>query len=558
MFRSKSIFLAAASGVAMMCHPALAQSVGPLNLPSPGTVLSPPPPAPELERRETPKLREELGLPDASEKLLDFKVSNVRIVGATVIDEQILASAFDDLLNQPITAGQLRAALDRVNAIYAKEGYALGRAYIPAQVAKGGTLIVRIVEGYIGEIRIKADDEAVRRMVEEFSRRIVAENPLRQETLERYLLLISDIPGVTLDGRLQSMDIYSGAATLALDVTSEKLSASTAVDNRANLDSAPFQAYLTGFLNNVFGYGDQFSLTVLATPEIERQQYVRGAFSSFIGTDGLRASGGLSYASSEQPDLPAGIELVSVSKQADFLLSYPLIRATKETLNTFFGVYYTDAENVLNGFTFSRDAVRAAHIGANYSSRIGQDVTVGTHMRLTKGFSVLDAGPENTPHSRLGATANFLKLQAGATVNYAATERMLLTLRTEGQYSPDSLFSSEEITFGGTRFARGYNNSEVSGDSGLGASIQASYRFESEALGGWSITPYTFVDHANVWNTDVDRQGDARLFSTGIGVNFSNRRWLSFGIELDKPINRVPLSQSDKDPRLFVSFEVRF
>jgi len=98
----------------------------------------------------------------------------------------------------------------------------------------------------------------------------------------------------------------------------------------------------------------------------------------------------------------------------------------------------------------------------------------------------------------------------------------------------------------------------VSGDSGLGASIQASYRFESEALGGWSITPYTFVDHANVWNTDVDRQGDARLFSTGIGVNFSNRRWLSFGIELDKPINRVPLSQSDKDPRLFVSFEVRF
>jgi hemolysin activation/secretion protein len=308
MFRSKSIFLAAASGLAMMCHPALAQSVGPLNLPSPGTVLSPPPPAPELERRETPTLREELGLPDASEKVLDFKVSNVRIVGATVIDEQNLAAAFDDLLNQPITAGELRTALDRVNAIYAKEGYALGRAYIPAQIAKGGTLIVRIVEGYIGEIRIKADDEAVRRMVEDFSRRIVAENPLRQETLERYLLLISDIPGVTLDGRLQSMDIYSGAATLALDVTSEKFSASTAVDNRANLDSAPFQAYLTGFLNNIFGYGDQFSLTVLATPEIEQQQYVRAAFSSFIGTDGLRASGGFSYASSEQPDLPAGIK----------------------------------------------------------------------------------------------------------------------------------------------------------------------------------------------------------------------------------------------------------
>lgn len=558
MFRRKSTLMAAVSGLALMCHPALAQSVGPLNLPSPGTVLSPPPPAPELERRETPKLREDLGLPDATEKVLDFKISAVRIVGATVIDEQRLAASFNGLLNRPVTAGELRAALDCVNAVYAQEGYALGRAYIPAQVASSGTLIVRIVEGYIGEIRIKADDDAVRRMVEEFSRRIVAENPLRQETLERYLLLISDIPGVTLDGRLQSMDIYSGAATLALDITSEKISATTALDNRANLDSAPFQAYLTGFLNNIFGYGDQLSMTVLATPEIERQQYFRGAFSTFIGTDGLRASGGFSYASSEQPDLPAGIELVSVSKQADFLLSYPLIRATKETLNTFFGVYYTDAENMLNGFTFSRDAVRAAHFGANYSSQIGQDVTFGTHMRVTKGFSIFDAGPENTVHSRLGATANFIKLQSGVTVNYAATERLLLNLRAEGQYSPDSLFSSEEITFGGARFARGYNNSEVSGDSGLGASLQASYRFESEMLGGWSITPYTFVDHAYVWNTDIDRQGDARLFSTGIGVTVSNRRWLSVGLELDKPINRVPLSQSNKDPRLFVSFEVRF
>ena len=77
-------------------------------------------------------------------------------------------------------------------------------------------------------------------------------------------------------------------------------------------------------------------------------------------------------------------------------------------------------------------------------------------------------------------------------------------------------------------------------------------------FGGWSVTPYTFLDHAYAWNTDVDRQGDARLFSTGLGVTFSNRRWLSVGIEIDKPINRTPISQSNKDPRLFLSFEVRF
>lgn len=558
MFRKTTTFLITASAMAMLCHPVLAQSAPPLTAPSPGTVLSPPPPAPDLQRREVPELREDLGLPDGSEKVLNFRVSSVRVVGATVIEEQALAAQFDGLLNRQITAADLRAALDGANALYTDAGYALGRAYVPVQVLQGGVLIVRVVEGFVGEIQINAADPAVRRMVEDFSRRIVAEKPLRTATLERYLLLISDIPGVTLGGQLQSMNVYSGAATLALTVESKKVTVSTALDNRANLDNAPFQAYLTGALNNIFGFGDELSITGLATPEIEAQQYFRGAFSTFIGTDGLRASIGAAYAKSEAADMPPGIELVSTSTQVDFLLSYPLIRATTETLTTFFGAYFTDGENELNGFTYSKDAIRAAHIGGSYVAKLDERLSLGSHLRVTQGFSLWDAGPDNTLHSRLGATANFIKVQSGASLSYAATERLLLSFRVEGQYSPDSLFSSEEISFGGARFGRGYNNSEISGDSGFGASIQAGYRFDVEMLGGWSVTPYTFLDHSQVWNTEVDRQGNARLLSTGIGVTVSNRRWLSVGLELDKPINRTPIAQDDKDPRLFVSFEVRF
>ncbi|MEX0839710.1 MAG: ShlB/FhaC/HecB family hemolysin secretion/activation protein [Parvibaculum sp.] len=551
------LFLAASS-VALICHPALAQGTNPLTAPSPGTVLSPPPPAPDLRPREVPAMKEDLGLPDGSENVLNFRISSIRIVGATAVDEDVLAAQFAGLLDRQITAAELRAALDQANRVYADAGYALGRAYIPVQVLQRGVLIVRIVEGFVGEIQIDAADPAVRRMVEGFSRRIVAERPLRKATLERYLLLISDIPGVTLGGQLKSMDVYSGAATLALTLESEKVTVSTAVDNRANLDNAPFQAYLTGALNNVFGFGDALSITGLASPEIDKQQYFRGAFSTFIGTDGLRASIGAAYAKSEASDLPPGIDLVSTSEQVDFLLSYPVIRATAQTLTAFFGAYFTDARSDLNGFTFSEDAIRAAHVGASYAARIDERLSLGTHLRLTQGFSLLGAGPDNRLHSRLGAEPSFTKLQSGASLNYAATERLLLSFRVEGQYSPDSLFSSEEIAFGGARFARGYNNSEISGDSGVGASVQAGYRFDVEMLGGWSVTPYTFVDHSKVWNTDVDMQEDARLLSTGIGVTLSNRRWLSIGLEVDKPINRTPIAQDNKDPRLFVSLEIHF
>ena len=479
-----------------------------------------------------PELKEDLGLPDGAQKVLNFKITSVRIVGATVIDKKVLAAKFDGLLDRRVSATELRAALDQVNKEYADAGYALGRAYIPIQVVQGGSLIVRIVEGYVGLIEITAQDAKVRRMIEGFSKRIVSEKPLRTATLERYLLLIGDIPGVTLGGKLTAMDVYSGAATLALSAESDKLTFSTA--------------------------GDELSVTGLATPYIQNQQYFRAAFATNIGTDGLRAALGASYAKSEAPDLPAGVELLSTSTQVDFLLSYPLIRATRETLTTFFGAYFTDAENELNDLTFSKDAIRAAHLGASYVTRLNERTSVGSHLRVTQGFSVWGAGPGNQLHSRLGASPNFFKMQSGASVSYAATDRLLLSFKLEGQYSPDSLYSSEEISFGGARFARGYNNSEISGDSGAGASIQASYRFDVAAFGGWAVTPYTFLDQSKVWNSAIDRQGDARLMSTGLGVTLSNKRWLSIGLELDKPISRTPISQDDKDPRLFMSLEVRF
>lgn len=558
MFRKTTKLMLAVSSLALLGHPALAQIASPLTAPAPGTVLAPPPPAPDLKKPEVPELKEDLGLPDGAQKVLNFKITSVRIVGATVIDKKVLAAKFDGLLDRRVSATELRAALDQVNKEYADAGYALGRAYIPIQVVQGGSLIVRIVEGYVGLIEITAQDAKVRRMIEGFSKRIVSEKPLRTATLERYLLLIGDIPGVTLGGKLTAMDVYSGAATLALSAESDKLTFSTAVDNRANIEDAPFQAYLTASLNNVLGAGDELSVTGLATPYIQNQQYFRAAFATNIGTDGLRAALGASYAKSEAPDLPAGVELLSTSTQVDFLLSYPLIRATRETLTTFFGAYFTDAENELNDLTFSKDAIRAAHLGASYVTRLNERTSVGSHLRVTQGFSVWGAGPGNQLHSRLGASPNFFKMQSGASVSYAATDRLLLSFKLEGQYSPDSLYSSEEISFGGARFARGYNNSEISGDSGAGASIQASYRFDVAAFGGWAVTPYTFLDQSKVWNSAIDRQGDARLMSTGLGVTLSNKRWLSIGLELDKPISRTPISQDDKDPRLFMSLEVRF
>ena len=558
MKRRSRTLLIATSTVALISHPALAASPNVQTAPSPGTVLTPPEPSPDLPKREVPKLQEQLNLPDGSSRVLNFQFSSVRVAGAKVIDAKKIAAKFDGLLNKRITAADLRTALDSVNKLYTDQGYALGRAYIPIQVVRGGTLIVRVVEGYIGRITVDTDNDRLRHTIERFSNRITAERPLTVDTLQRYLLLISEIPGLKIGGQLTAMNVYTGSATLALTTDYDLVSATTALDNRSNLEDLPFASYVTGMVNDAFGQGDQLSVTALASPELDKQQYYRAAASTFIGSDGLRATVGASYAKSLSPDLPAPNKLISESRQFDFALSYPLIRAVRQTLKLEVGGYYTKSNNILNGIEFSEDAIRAVYAGAQYTGRIGDTITVGGAFRMTQGLSIFGAGPDNTLHSRLGAVPNFTKLYGNATLVYAATERLLITLKATGQYSPDSLFSSEEISFGGAQFGRGYDTSEISGDSGYGFSAQAGYRFDVEVLGGWSLTPYTFIDHSRVFNQHVDLQGNAQLLSTGVGINASNRKWLSLGLEMDKPINREVISKGNKDPRLFVSAEVRF
>ena len=114
----------------------------------------------------------------------------------------------------PCAAAELRAVLDKVNALYASDGYPLGRAYVPAQIMQGGTLIVRVVEGYVGNVVVQADKDKTKAVVEAIAARLTREKPLTTKTLQRYMLLIQDIPGITVGSQFQSMDPETGATRL--------------------------------------------------------------------------------------------------------------------------------------------------------------------------------------------------------------------------------------------------------------------------------------------------------------------------------------------------------
>jgi hemolysin activation/secretion protein len=550
---SKSLLLSLAA-VPVLQGAAIAQSP---QVRDPSSVLISPPPVPRATPPDAPVVHQDIEVPSV-EPALDVIFDRVHVIGATAIPERVISAPFTPLFGRRATLAELRAALDQVNRLYATSGFALSRAFIPAQAVQDGALTVRVVEGYIGEIRIEAETEARRQLVLRFGDDVLTERPLRTSTLQRYLLTLRDVPGLTAGSKIVSFDVNSGAAVLAISADLRPFSASTSIDHRAKTEGLPFQLFVGATLNNPLGSGDQFSLITLATDDPSENNFLQGSYTAMIGDSGARVLASASTARLHADEAVPGFTLVSSSRRYAANFSYPLIRSVQESLNAVVGTYYASSDHEYSGVRLLEDELLAAVVEAQYSRRLGEDWATNVVLRLTQGLDLFGIGETQLPHTRAGTTTDFTKLRATASLSFRATERLSFILTSDAQYSPVSLLSAEEITFGGSRFGRGYDQAEIGGDRGYAVSLQSQYRVPISESKLWSLMPYVFADYAQAFNTPSSGPESADLFSTGLGTWISRGQSVSVGLEADKPLTRIPRLEGDKDWRYYFMLQYHF
>jgi POTRA domain-containing ShlB-type protein len=92
----------------------------------------------------------------------------------------------------------------RITDLYREHGYILARAYVPAQEMRDGAVEIAVVEGRVGKI----DINGLRHYNPEFVRRYVVPPPpgrvFEASALERGLLNLNDLPGLSVKSTLTS------------------------------------------------------------------------------------------------------------------------------------------------------------------------------------------------------------------------------------------------------------------------------------------------------------------------------------------------------------------
>jgi hemolysin activation/secretion protein len=521
-----------------------------------------PKPPPEVAVPEAAPSR----APAGAEKI-QFVLTGLDIEGATVYSQADLEQLYAEFLGKEVTLAQVYDIAAEIQRRYRRDGYFLTRVILPPQTAREGRLRVVVIEGYINDVQIQGDIGPVEEKANLYLAHVLGERPLKLKTLERFLLLVRDIPGVTVDGILKPAPDTPGAAQLVASVERKRFDGFGLVDNIGTTFTGNWEIAAGAMSNSFTRLGEQISITGLlsdphkGTGSDEDNQWVgqlsvslrpgsQGQYVEFLG----------SYGDSNPGDIISQFDFDSKELLLSATGGYPIIRSRQVNLSAELGFDYINSDtDIFNSVKFSRDRLRVLHLSATGDVRDKWRGANVASLGIRQGISVLDASNSNDDTSRPNSNASgtFTSLQASASRLQAITGPYAAFLSIGGQYSFSDLLSDEEFGVGGVRFGRGYDAKELSNDDGVGLTGELQFTRPSKLWPLESYQLFAFYDFGAVWDHS-SRQSDS-LSSGGGGVRVWAAHDTSVALQLAKPLTRdSQRADGDRDVQLLFRAFTRF
>jgi hemolysin activation/secretion protein len=471
-------------------------------------------------------------------------LKQVRLEGSTALAGEIDAVAAP-FIGRPLDVTGIRAVAEAVSAAYGKSGLALYTIVAPNQDLSGGVLILRAVEGRIESVNITGPRAGEKnRLIRAYADRLIRERPLTRRTLERYLSLIRDIPGVTVDAQLFNAG-PPGALRLDLKVQQKRFQRDIAFNTRGTPRLGAAQVQATAIGNSLFSQGDQLRTTVSVPTAISRFQFGALAYSTPLTSTGLTASANVSYLRTRPKNPPIKGDAFAAGLQ----LSYPIIRGYKQSLYVSGGLDMLNSDNAIYGQQISSDRQRTLRSGLSY---VRTETRRSLSASVTGGLGLEGLGAR--VDDRL-ADADFRKVTLQAAVNQAIGKRVVLRLRAMGQVSDGRLPSTEQMPLGGETYGRAFAAAVVTGDRGYAGSAELGWSPPiNGGLKGSEV--YGFIDGGRTWfraRLPFIAATDFDLASAGGGVRFPLGKTLFLGLEAAKAVD-APFPGGSKPWRAVVSW----
>ncbi|HEY8290500.1 MAG TPA: ShlB/FhaC/HecB family hemolysin secretion/activation protein [Acetobacteraceae bacterium] len=488
------------------------------------------------------------------------RVTDVAVEGATAFPQSDLATYTNGLVGPAIPLPKIDEARQAILKHYRSQGFVLTTVSVSLNAA--GRLRFIITEGHIASVKLDGDIGPAGTRVLRFLQRLTEHTPIDSATLERYLLLAQDVPGVTLHAVLQPSTDEPGALNLIAQVSRKPVSGLFSMDNRAFDLTGPVEALGVLDLNSFTSLGERTELSIYHTFP-NTQTFGQASFEAFVGDSGLRVRVYGGYGDVNPSGILGEGGYHGTTTVFGGQATYPVIRSRREVLNVTLSL---DALESLidNGIPPSRasyDSLRVLRLGEDYTRSdllFGSDHSAVNYLsvKVSKGLPILGAQANTASYNspaRLGEQTDFSKIAFEASrtqtlfTPWAGASVALMGLLT-GQWSGDILPPAEQFYLGGARFTRGYYAGQVPGDKALAATaeLQLNTGFDLSAFGydsDVSTQFYLFYDWGETWqNQSTDFA--TRIASAGGGARIQITQRTELDLEALGRFNLYPTGTS--------------
>lgn len=507
-------------------------------------------------------------VPPPGAESVKMTLENIEVSGAYVYSPADLAPLIKPYLNRQITLVDLYRLADEITAKYRRDGYILSRALVPAQRI-GKVARLDVVEGYVSEVHFQGYESS---NVKAYAQQITAVRPLRASVLERYMLLINDLSGVTGRAVLAPSTTVEGGASLTVIAQQKEIDGSFTVDNRGTKYIGPIE-FNTGLGFNVPGTDDRVAARYITTPSIRELQYGELSWTHPLGNDGLRLVlyGNVVHTRPQFTLSPFNVH--SEGDEAEASLDYPFIRSRDQNLTVRGSFDVRDLITVVNNnpslAPSSDDHLRVARFAGTYDFA---DAFSGINLataEFSQGLTILGASAQmRAVPSRPGAQTDFEKFRGEVSRQQSLAfvyPGLGFLADAEGQITTlGPLPASEQLGLGGSQWLRAYDPSDVTADNGWAAKGELQYsppvpKFAADYLNTYQF--YGFYEQGRV-SSNVASIGSGRLSDAGFGLRLAFLDHLSSDLTVAKPLSRnesINLDEPHGRPwRFFFSVTAQF
>ncbi len=503
-------------------------------------------------------------------------VSAFEVHGNTQLDDNDLHAVLNSYTDRELSNADMHEAADALMRRYRQLGFFAARVYVPPQVITVGVVKLYVYEGTLepGGVSMTNTGERVRDSVIHalLEKNLETNKVIESAEVERALLLVEDLPGVTSHGTLYPGE-QEGAGRLLVQTTDTPLiSGNVDFDNFGSYYTGEYRLGTTIYVDSPTKSGDQLTLRLVSSGE--DSNYIYTSYDIPVSGNGMRLGGSFDYL-----DYQLDKEFKALGSEGDIselriFASYPFIRSIHFNLlgrmdyshleledKDDFGLH---AERSIDSGIFSLYGDHDDDWLASGVTYYSVELTLG-YLDIDGNQAFIDFDDQNTE-----TAGSFAKLNYGLSRLQHLTGNLSTYISLSGQVANENLDTSQKFYIGGPFSVAGYPTGEASGDEGvlLNADLRLDF-YDMPWQGDLQLSAFYSWGQVKLFhNTWAGWQGGnptikntIDLRSAGLGLNQTWREtfvlramigWQIGGNDGSNPLTGKDSDNSDRDYRAWV------